>query len=52
MFEYGPIFDRQRSIRGVRNSVFGMFVEQLTEGGKGMQTTKRGVYADQHLPCS
>lgn len=42
MFEYGPIFDRQRSIRGVRTqnvTSVGMLVEQLTEGGKGMQTT-------------
>ena len=42
MFKYGPILDRQRSIRGVRTRKVthtGMLVEQLTEGGKGMQTT-------------
>ena len=48
MFECGPVFDRQGCIRRVRRNPtsIGMLVEQLTEGGKGMQTTKWVRYAD------
>ena len=48
MFECGPVFDRKRSIRSVRRdpTSIGMLVEELAEGGKGMQTTQRVGYAD------
>ena len=52
MFECGPVFDRKRSIRGIRRQDqinVGVLIEQLTESGKGMQTTQRVEYADQHL---